>query len=55
MEQDKTPTKTQIEARLHAELVKLVQETTDPRHDQSHFDRIRQILDELEALEGRSK
>jgi hypothetical protein len=54
MQQDDAPTKAQIEARLHAELVQLVREATDPRGDKSHYDRIRQILDELEALDGRS-
>jgi hypothetical protein len=53
MERDSLPTRAEIAAKLHAELTKLVKASVDLAHQQ-HFDRIRQILDELEALDGHS-
>ena len=51
MEHDESPKKAESEAQLQAELIRLVEEAVrDSNKGEPHFNRIRELLDQLEQL-----
>jgi hypothetical protein len=50
MDPEPLPTRAEIEKQLRDELRTLVQETERNPEDSPHFDRIREILDQLKTL-----
>jgi hypothetical protein len=51
MEHNELPTRAESEAQLQAELIRLVEDAVrDSNQGESHFNRIRELLDQLEQL-----